>query len=204
MNENLFFKSNVVNCQNRRCKYSFLIFILLFLLCAPQSFNATALETDSLLQKNKSVIYVGENTIIYGVSNISNTVVLEVKEKTNGIKGVEFKKKDVPLRIQIVSGKGNQNRKLKELQKKINKQVKNTFYIGLSNRDFIRLEKSMFASLATPLPPIYKYAKAILSIGNVLNLPKIYSVKQKFYTFLSYSELGNLINSFLRGPPHFI
>lgn len=177
---------------------------MLPLLSMPLFFGATALKTHIPQQNQQAIIYVGENTLVYGVPGVSNAIIVKVQNKTVPQKIEQLKKKFVPSEDQAITKNSKRNQELKVLQQKINKKIKHTFYSSSQDSDLLRFAKVKIASVANSTNFSFKYQKAIVCIDEDLNIFRVQNTKQKFFTSLSYSEFQKPRNSFLRGPPHSI
>ena len=203
MKENLFFRATKSNLKKGNCNSFFLKFILLPLLCITSFFNASALE-NHIPAQDQAIIYVGENTVIYGSSQIFNAKIIPIEKEFVAKKKIKYSKKNVTIQNQISATKDKTDKKLKLLQQKINKQVKSNFFSSSLDSDLMKFAKVKFANVATTYHTSIKYHKEVISVENILSNYKVKSTQQKFFTSLSYSEFCKLTNSFLRGPPLFI
>ena len=68
-------------------------FILLPLLCISSFFNASALE-NHIPAQDQAIIYVGENTVIYGSSQIFNAKIIPIEKEFVAKKKIKYSKKN--------------------------------------------------------------------------------------------------------------
>lgn len=128
MKENLFFKASKFT-SFKKPSYRFLnAWILLLLLSIPISFSAKALEMDSVDQGDSGIVYVGANTVIYGLSHISNAHIINIEK-------VEAQKAPVKARLrtiaqQVKTKKSSQDLKFKKIQQEVNARIVYSFFIS--------------------------------------------------------------------------
>lgn len=166
--------------------------------------KGSVVDSTNSQKDSQAIIYVGENTLVYGTSHISNAKLIKIEKTIVSKKTVEPKNQNVTLKGRLVASKENQSQELKLLQQKIAKKSKNNFYTSSHDSNLVSFGKVKFACLATIDSLSFKYNKAFISAENSLNNFKLQKPPQKFFTSLFYSEFFKFRNSFLRGPPYFV
>lgn len=162
---------------------------------------ASAIAQAISAQEQQAIIYVGENTFVYGASEVSNAKIVKIAgnypiKKRSAVQRNHGQKDKL-----IQKTTDSREKELKILQQKISKRITGQFYTASRESDFIRFRLTKVCCDATANSFSFKYDKAVLQAQDILSIfqqqltaPKI------FHSFIDFI-LGNYINSFLRGPP---
>lgn len=169
----------------------------------PAIFYASALENDTPPQNQQGVIYVGQGALVYGLSNISNAVVVNVPTPTNTKEVTQPKKKSASISEQVVTRKISVRHRARKIQEEVTARTF-FYYFSEGNLDSIAGSSSNAHSgeLATVVTSFEMAGKSPFS-PYVLHFFAFRSEKQKFYTSLSFIQFRNFRSSSLRAPPFF-
>ena len=174
------------------------------LLSIPTVFNAKSLETDIPPQNEPGIIYVGEGALVYGLSDNSNAVVVNVPNPTSTKEAIQPKKKLISITQQVAAHTISTDQKARKIQAEVSART-NFYYFSEGNPDSISGSFSYFHSgeLATAVTSFKISGKSEFS-PYVLHFYALRCQKQKFYTSLSFIQFRNFRSSSLRAPPIFL
>lgn len=201
MKENLFFRATQSSVRKEKAHSSFSKLILLSLLCISTFFSASALEEGIPQQDQQGIIYVGEDALVYGMSEISNAIVIKIQSPTSAKELTNPKKKSNSISEQVAIHKISADQKAKKIQEEVT--ARTTFYYFLEG-DFDSISGSssnvQSGELATVVTS-FKIAGKSEFLPYVLHFFALRCEKQKFYTSLSFIQFRNFRSSSLRAPP---
>ena len=201
MKENLFFRATRLKFKKGESNSIFSVLMVLALLSIPTFFNAKSLENDIPPQNEPGIIYVGEGARVYGMSNISNAVVVNIQSPTAPEEITSPNKKSNSISEQVTIHKISAEQKAKRIKEEV--AARTTFYyFSEGNPDSISGSSSNVHSgeVATAVTSFKISGKAEFS-PYVLHFFALRCEKQKFYTSLSFIQFRNFRSSALRAPP---
>lgn len=171
------------------------------LLSIPTFFYATALETDIPPQNQAGIIYVGEGALVYGLSDISNAVLVNIPNPTNKKEAIQPKKKLASISEQVAINKTSTYQKARKIQAEVSARTKH-FYFSPGILDSIsgRSSNNHSGELATAVTTS-KIASSVESSSYVVHCFDVCCEKQQFFTSLSFIQFGNFRSASLRAPP---
>lgn len=204
LKENLFFRATRLKFNKDKSNSIFSVLMVLTLLSLPTFFYATALETDIPPQNQAGIIYVGEGALVYGLSDISNAVVVNIPNPTNTKEAIQPKKKLAGISEQVAKNITSTNQKARKIQAEVSARTKH-FYFSPGILDSISGRSSIIHSgeLATAVSSS-KIASTVKFSPYVIHSFAVCCEKQKFFTSLSFIQFGNFRSASLRAPPIFL
>ena len=204
LKENLFFRATRLKFKKGESNSSFSVLMVLALLSIPTFFNAKSLENDIPPQNQQGIIYVGEGAKVYGMSNISNAVVVNIPNPTIAKQAIQPRKKSISISEQVAEHKISADQKARKIQAEVSART-NFYYFSEGNLDSISGSSSYVHSgeLATAVTSFKISGKSEFS-PYVLHFFALRCEKQKFYTSLSFIQFRNFRSSALRAPPIFL
>lgn len=201
MKKALFFRKKIIFTANNYQLFSGILIFLLTVLI-PTSAYAEGIDSAQLKKRSDAVIYVSGNATIYGSEYISSSKLeLSPKETVQKSKSPQIVKlKSVTIKEQVASNEKSKKDSFKNVQKEIDKRIKDYLNPISSDSQFINLDHyTVCGSLS-----FTTYSSAFITDAFDLNILKIHISKQKFDTSLSFLQFRKLLDSFLRGPPPYL
>lgn len=204
LKENLFFRATRLKFTKDKAFSIFSVLMVLTLLSIPTFFYATALETDIPPQNEPGIIYVGEGALVYGLSDNSNAVVVNVPNPTNTKEAIQPKKKLISISQQVAAHTISTDQKARKIQAEVSART-SFYYFSPGNLDSISGNTSKIHSgeLATAVTS-FKIVSNDEFSPYVVHFFTVSSEKQKFFTSLPFIQFGNFRSSSLRAPPIFL
>lgn len=204
LKENLFFRATRLKFTKDKAFSIFSVLMVLTLLSIPTFFYATALETDIPPQNEPGIIYVGEGALVYGLSDNSNAVVVNVPNPTKTKEAIQPTKKLISISQQVAAHTISTDQKARKIQAEVSART-SFYYFSPGNLDSILGNTSKIHSgdLATAVT-FFKIVSNAEFSPYVVHFFTVSSEKQKFFTFLSFIQFGNFRSSSLRAPPIFL
>ena len=181
----------------------FAVFLLL-LFCNLQ-IKGAAVDSINSQKNSQAVIYVSGGTQITGASEFSNAHIVEISTKHSSKKVISDKIHNANFSEQIIAKKKSTDQKLRLVQEKINKKVQHSYYSSPLESELVKFAKAKLNFTAvTTNTSLFKYGHSTVQ-NTFLFKPHCGQIlKQKFYTSLSYLQMGKLRSLSLRGPPLFL
>ena len=207
LKENLFFRATRLKFKKGESNSIFSVLMVLALLSIPTFFNAKSLENDIPPQNQQGIIYVGEGAKVYGMSNISNAVVVNIPNPTNPTiakQAIQPRKKSISISEQVAEHTNSADQKARKIQAEVSART-TFYYFSEGNLDSISGSSSNVHSgeVATAVTFFKISGKSEFS-PYVLHFFALRCDKQKFYTSLSSIQFRNFRSSSLRAPPIFL
>ena len=177
--------------------------MMLVLLMIPSVFYASALENDIPTQDQQGVIYVGEGALVYGMSDISNAVIVSIQSQKPIQEIAKNKKKIVSVSEQVVKRENLAKQKARKIQQEVT--ARSIFhYLAKGNLGSIESSSSVHSGNLATAVTFSKIVGVTLSSPYVVHFFTVSSEKQKFFTSLSFIQFGKFRSSSLRAPPIFL
>ncbi len=207
LKENLFLRATRLKFKKGESNSIFSVLMVLALLSIPAFFNAKSLETDIPPQNELGIIYVGEGAKVYGMSNISNAVVVNIPNPTNPTiakQAIQPRKKSISISEQVAEHTISADQKARRIQAEVFART-NFYYFSEGNLDSISGSSSPPHSgeLATAVTS-FKILGITKFSTYVVHFFAVSCEKEKFYTSLSSIQFRNLRSASLRAPPIFL
>ena len=201
MEENLFFKATKSNSQNETLKNLFYSWIVLLLLIAPIYSNAKAVEQESADEEHTAVIFVSSNTIVYGISQISNAQIINITNVEAQKEPVKAKAKLRTIAQQVKAKISSQELKFKKIQQEVNARTVYSYFIPQDSQSiFFRHSNLNFGQAGLVIAP----AKTLgtLPCSQKLLQHLIFRSEKCSSQFSDLiMHFDNLASLSLRGPP---
>ena len=170
--------------------------IILFIMLSQNILFAEEHDIIEVSQNDKTIIFVSENTIVYGTTYIYNGSKTTVNNIADAKKKWKAKPKSKSFENQLLLKKLRNNQLIQNIQKKINSRENYTYKKSseqqISESNTHRFSAFVGGGYSNP---------SFISNFYSLSLLKIQIGKLKFQTSVSFLQYSRLLGSFLRGPP---